>query len=88
MQKVDQIIQTFWQIGSPQKLNSPLFKLYKFGNPKRSPPESYKMNWKLINGEELGSQKLLKLKDRRGDKIIQTFCKIGSQQKLDPTTLI
>ena len=35
--------------------------------------------------EEILSIKLLKLKDRRGDQIIQTFCKIGSHQKLRPT---
>ena len=37
----DQIIQTFWKIVSPsQKLNPPLFNLYKFENPERSSPES------------------------------------------------
>ena len=34
--------------------------------------------------EEFGSKKLLKLKYRRGDQITQTFCKIGSPQKLGP----
>ena len=37
---------------------------------------------------EFGSKKLLKLKSRRGDKIIQTSCKIGSPQKLSPLSLI
>ena len=45
------------------------------------------MHWKLINGEEFWSKKLLKLKNRRADQIIQTFCKIGSSQKLDPPSL-
>ena len=62
----DTIIQTFWKIGSPQKLNPPLFNLYKFEKPERSTPEHYKMHWNLINGEEFGSKKLLKLKYRRG----------------------
>ena len=31
-----------------------------------------------MNDKEFGSKKLLKLKCRRGDQIIQTFCKIGS----------
>ena len=84
----DQIIQTFWKIGPPQKLNPLLFNLYKFENPERSTPESYKMHWKLINGEEFGSKKLLKLKYRMGDEIIQTFCKSGSPHKLDPPSLI
>ena len=41
-----------------------------------------------MNDEEFGSKKLLKLKYRRGDQIIQTFCKIGFLQKLDPRSLI
>ena len=35
------------------------------------------MHWDLLNDEEFGSIKLLKLKYRKGDKLIQTFCKIG-----------
>ena len=35
-----------------------------------------------MNNKELGSTKLLKLKYRKGDQIIETFCKIGSTQKL------
>ena len=41
-----------------------------------------------MNDEEFGSIKLLKLKYRRGDQIIQNFCKIGSPQKLGPRSLI
>ena len=40
------------------------------------------MHWNQMNDDESGSIKLLKLKYRRGDHIIQTFCKIGSPQKL------
>ena len=46
------------------------------------------MHWNLMNDEEFGSIKLLKLKYRRGDQIIQTFSKIGSTQKLGPHSLI
>ena len=84
----DQIIQTFWKIGPPPEIESPLFNLYKFENPGRSTPELYKMHWQLINGKEFGSKKLLKLKYRRGEQIIQTFCKIGSRQKLGSPSLI
>ena len=35
-----------------------------------------------MNDEEFGSRKLLKLKYRRGDQIIQTFCKIGSSPEI------
>ena len=38
----------------------------------------------LMNDYEFGSMKLLKLKYRRRDQIIQNFCKIGSPQKLGP----
>ena len=41
-----------------------------------------------MNDEEFGSRKVLKLKYRRGNQIIQTFCKIGYPQKLDPPSLI
>ena len=41
-----------------------------------------------MNDEEFGSKKLTKLKYRRGDQTMQTFCKIGSPQKLGALTLI
>ena len=41
-----------------------------------------------MNDEEFGSRKRLKLKYTRADQIIQTCCKIGSSQKLDPLSLI
>ena len=41
-----------------------------------------------MNDEEFESVKLLKLKYRRADQIIQTFMKIGSPQKLGPPSLI
>ena len=46
------------------------------------------MDGNIINDEEFGSIKLLKLKYRKGDQIIQTFCKIGSPKKLGPPSLI
>ena len=74
----DQIIQTFCKIGSP------LFNLRKFHNTEESLPDSCRMDWNLINDEEFWSKKLLKLENRRGDQIIQTFCKIGSPKKSAP----
>ena len=41
-----------------------------------------------MNDEEFGSIELLKLKYRRWDQIIQTFCKIGSPQNLGAPFLI
>ena len=41
-----------------------------------------------MNDEEIGSRKILILKYRRADQIIQAFCKIGSPQKLAPPSLI
>ena len=40
-----------------------------------------------MNHKEFGSVKLLKFKYRSGDQIIQTFFKIGSPQKLGPSSL-
>ena len=72
----------------PPDISSPLFNLYQFENPETSTPASYKMHWGLINDEEFRSKKLFKLENRRGDQIIQTFCNIGSPQKLGPPSLI
>ena len=41
-----------------------------------------------MNEEQFGSRKLLKLKYRTSDQIIQTFCEIGSFQKLGPPSLV
>ena len=46
------------------------------------------MHWNLMNDKKFGSIKLLKLKNRKGDQIIQTFRKIGSPQKLGPPSVI
>ena len=78
----DQIIQTFWRIGSPQEIRSPLFNLMNFQKPEKNTAESCRMYWNLMNDKEFGSFKLLKLKYRRGDQIIQPFCRIGSPQEI------
>ena len=44
--------------------------------------ESSKMHWNLMKDKEFSSLKILKLKCRKGDQIIWTFCKIGSPQKI------
>ena len=41
-----------------------------------------------MNDDEFGSRKLLILKYRKRDQIFETFCKIGSSQKLGPPSLI
>ena len=41
-----------------------------------------------MNVEEFASRKVLKLKYRREDQIIETFCKIGLPQKLGPPSFI
>ena len=79
--KGDQIIQTFCKIGSPQILGPPSLICPNFKSGK-STPESCRMPWNPMNDEKFGSLKLLKLKYRRGDQIIQIFCRIGSPQKL------
>ena len=66
----------------------PVCNLYKFQDSEKSTPESCRMHWNLMNGDEFGTKKLLKLKYRRGDQIIMTLCEIGSPQKLGPPSLI
>ena len=41
-----------------------------------------------MNDEEFRSLKVLNLKYRMGDQIIQTFCRIGSPQKVCPLSII
>ena len=43
---------------------------------------------KLMNDDKYWSLKLVKLKCSRGDQLIQTFCIIGSSEKLGPSSLI
>ena len=72
----------------PPEIRSPLCNLEKFQGSEKITPNSCRNVWNLMNDEELGSRKLSKLKYRRGDQIIQTFCKIGSPQKLGPPSFI
>ena len=71
-----------------REITSPLFNLSKFKKPEKGTPESNRMHSNLMNDAEFGSLKLLKLNYRRVDQLIQTFCKIGSRQKIDPPALI
>ena len=41
-----------------------------------------------MNDEEFWSLKVLNLKYRMGDQIIQTFCRTGSPQKVCPLSII
>ena len=78
----------FLQNWLPPEIRSLLFNLQKFDDSEKSTPESCRMHWNLMNDEKFGYIKLLKLKYRRGDQIIETFCKIGSPYKLSPPSLI
>ena len=74
-------MQPFFRINSSPKIMSPVFNLYKFQKCEKDIPESCRMHWNLMNDEVFGSLKLLKLKYRRGDQLIQLFWKIGSPPK-------
>ena len=78
----DQIIQSFCRVGSPQEIRSPLFNLSKFWKPLKSTAELYRIHWNLMNDKKFGSFKCLILKYRRGDQIIQPFCRIGCLQEI------
>ena len=77
IQKAGPNISDFLQNWFTPVIRSPLFNLYKFQDSEKSTPQSCRMHWNVINDDEFGSIKLLKLKYRRGDQIIQTFCKIS-----------
>ena len=55
----DQIIQNFYKIGPPRNSSS-LFYLQKFQDSEKSTPELCKVNWNLMDDDELESTKLLK----------------------------
>ena len=78
----EQIIQPFLRICSPQEIWTLPFNLWKFEKSEKSTPESCRMDWNLMNDEKFWSSKLLKLKYRRGDQIIQPFCRTGSLQEI------
>ena len=78
------ILQTWY----PPEIGSPLFNFYKSEKAEKSTPESCRIHSNAMNDEEFGSIELLKFKYRKGDQLIETFCKIGSPQKLAPHSLI
>ena len=84
--RVDQIIQPLCRIDSHQEIRSPFFNFWKFLKSNKSTPESCRIYWNLMNDIEFGSVKLLKLKYRRGDQIIQLFCGIGFPPKSQTST--
>ena len=88
VQNGDQITETFCKIGSPQKSGPLLFNLKKFEDSEKSTPILCRMHWDLMNDNEFGSRKLFKFNYRRGDQIIESFCKIGSPQKVGTPSLI
>ena len=70
----------------PPEGRSPMSDIYKFQDSEKSTPELCRIHWNLITDNELVSKKLSKLKYWKG--VHQTFCKIGSPQKLGPPCLI
>ena len=78
----DQIVQPLFRIGSPQEIRPPFFTLRVFQANEKSPTESIRSYWNLMNDKEFGSFKFLKLKYRRRDQIIQPFFRIGSPQEI------
>ena len=78
----------FLQNWFPPEIRSCLSHSCSFEKCKKCTPASRKMYWNLMNDEEFESLKFLKLKYKRGDQTIQTFCRTGSPLKLGPFSLI
>ena len=66
----------------PQEIKIPLFNLRKFEKTEKSTAESCRMHRNLLDDKEFGSLKFSKFKYKRGDQIIQPFCRIGSHQEI------
>ena len=84
----DQIIQPFCRIGSPQEIRFPLFNLRKFQKTEKTTAESCRIDWNLLDDKEPGFVEFLKLIYRKGDQIIQPFCRIGYPQEMRSPSLI
>ena len=78
----DVIIQPFCRKGYPQEIRSPSLILGNLKVPRKVLLNHAEMHWNLVNDEEFGSLKLSKLKYRRGDVIIQPFCRIGCPEEI------
>ena len=72
----------FMQNWLTQEIRSPLFNYWKFQDYDKGTPESCRMHCNLMNDEECQFLKLLKLKYRKGEQIIQTFCRISYPQEI------
>ena len=84
----NQIIHPFCRIGSPQENRPHLFNLMSFQKGEKSTAESYRMHWNLMNNDEFGSLKFLKLKYKWGDQIIRCSGELLPPKKLGPPSLI
>ena len=81
--RADQKFSTSAELVLPsKKLGPPSLIWRKIQKPEKSTAASCRTHWNLMNDEEFGSFKLLKLKYRREDEIIQLFCRIGSTQEI------
>ena len=63
----------------PKKMAHPLLNFKKC---EKSTAESCRTQSNLINDEDFSALNFLKLKHRRGNQIIQLFCRIGSPQEI------
>ena len=61
----------------PQEIRSPLLNLGKSSKYKKNTAQACRGQSNQMNDKEFGSFNFLKLKHRRGDQIIQPFCRIG-----------
>ena len=88
IQKLGENNSDFLQSCLRPEITSTLLNLQKFQGSEKSIFESCRMYWNLRNDKDIGSEKLIKLKYKRVDQIIQTFCKIGFPKILVPPSLI
>ena len=73
----NQIIQRFNRVGSLQEIRSLLLNFKKFWKYDKSSADSCRIQSNLMNDEEFRSFNFLKLKYKKGDEIIQPFCRVG-----------
>ena len=78
----DKITELFCRIGSPEEIRFLLFNLKKFRKAEKSTTASSSMHWNLMNNDEFGSFKGLKLKYRLGGRNNWAVLQNGSPQEI------
>ena len=81
--RINQIIWPFCKIAPlPQEIRFPLLNFREFSKYEKRTAESFRIQSNLMNDQEFRSLDFLKLKYKREDQMIHSFCRIGFPQEI------